>query len=77
MAGTRLSIETVAECGDFDKGRIGAVGIKLLDRRREENIGAFRSGQCAVGLKSAGIARVILVGTELRGVDEETDDYMR
>ena len=77
MAGAGLAVETFAQCGNFDESRIGAIGIKFLDGGREKNIRAFGSSQRAVGLEGAGVAREVLVGAELRGVDEEADGDVR
>ncbi len=73
VAGARSAVEAVAEAGDFDKCGIGAVGVELFDRRSEEDIGSLGFGEGAVGRERAGIASVVLIGAELRGVDKEAD----
>ena len=52
---------------------VGPVGIELFDRGRKDHVRAFGFGQRAVGLEGARIAGEILVGAELRGVDEDAD----
>ena len=77
MAGAGCAVEAIAEAGDLDESGVGAVGVKFFDRGREENIGAFGFGERAVGLEAAGIAGIVLVGAELRGVDEEAHGDLR
>ena len=72
VPGPGCAIETARSGLDLDKRR-RARWIKLFDRGREDHIRAFGLGQRAIGLEGARIAGVILVGSELRGVDEDAD----
>jgi hypothetical protein len=73
VAGAGCAVEAITEAGDLGKCGAGPVGVELFDRGREEDIGAPGFGERAVGFEGAWIAGVVLVGAELRGVDEEAD----
>ena len=57
---------------DFDKGR-RPLWVYFLDRWGKDDVCACSLGKCAVCFEGARIAGEVLVGTELRGVDEDAD----
>src|SRR5256885_2171982 len=58
----------------FD-GRAGPARVDLLLRRGEQQVGAFRRGQCDVAFLVAGIAREVLARAELGRIDEDAHDH--
>ena len=57
-----------------DIGRI-ALGIHLVDRRREDDVGARLLTQVEVARQVARIVRIVLARAELRGIDEDRHDH--
>ena len=51
------------------------VGVDLVRRGCVEKVHPRRAGECGIGGLVPGIGGEILIGAELRGVDEEADDH--
>ena len=73
--GRDCAVEAVTEDFNiYESG--GAGGVELLDWRGEDDICARGCGEGAIGVEGAGIAGVVLIRAELRGVDEDADGDM-
>ena len=64
--------EHLGEAADRDR-RVEAVGIDLLDRRREQEVHALGLGELGVALLVARVRVEVLAGAELGGVHEQRD----
>jgi hypothetical protein len=72
---TELAIQNLRQHRYFHAGRIfRTVGVDLLHIRHEHEVAA-RGGQHALVLtRRARIVRIVLVGSELHGIDEDAGD---
>ena len=77
VAGAGCAVQTIAEGWDFDKGGIGAVGIELFDGGAKSTSAPSAAASAQSASNERGIAAEILVGAELRGVDEDADGDVR
>ena len=74
MAGPRLPLEHVAERPGGDAHAGVAVGIDDVRRRREDEVDAGSRADGEVGVEGARVAREVLLGPELQGVEEDRHD---
>ena len=69
VAGTGRAFHALGYCAGFNPG-VKPVGIDFGRRRGEHQVGALRLQQLQVSLEGARVGGEVLVGSELRRVDE-------